>query len=63
METLVNPTSSDKLAEARSYLRAGKQYQRDRRRHGHKRAELYFDDIQGNWLEEWEDDSDTPTED
>ncbi|OCR00182.1 hypothetical protein BCD67_21135 [Oscillatoriales cyanobacterium USR001] len=32
-------------------LRAIRKYQRDRRTHGVKRVDLYFKDVEGDWLE------------
>ncbi|MFB2881287.1 hypothetical protein [Floridanema aerugineum] len=36
-------------------LKAIRTYQRDRRTNGVKRVELYYEDIEGDWLETWGD--------
>lgn len=36
-------------------LRAAQQYQRDWQEHGISRVHKYFEDVEGNWLEEFEE--------
>jgi hypothetical protein len=41
------------LADASVSLKAIRKYQRDRRNHGVKRVNLYFKDVEGDWLEQF----------
>jgi hypothetical protein len=34
-------------------LKAARQMQRDRRAHGVERVNLYYKDVEGDWLEKW----------
>ena len=45
--------SKDAVEEARESLRAIQKYEQDQRTHGVNRVELYVEDIDGDWLEEW----------
>lgn len=46
--------SSDPVERARAALRAVRQYQQDWQEHGIDRVHKYFDDVEGNWLEEFD---------
>ncbi|MGB3517401.1 MAG: hypothetical protein WBA43_13185, partial [Elainellaceae cyanobacterium] len=46
--------SSDPVEKARAALRAVRQYQQDWQEHGTDRVHKYFDDVEGNWLEEFD---------
>lgn len=46
--------SSDPMQQAREALRAVQQYQRDWQEEGVDRVYKYFDDVEGDWLEEFE---------
>jgi len=46
--------SSDPMQQAREALRAVQQYQRDWQEEGVSRVYKYFDDVEGDWLEEFE---------
>jgi hypothetical protein len=37
-------------------LKASRQLQSDDRRLGHDRVDLYYEDVEGNWLENWQED-------
>jgi hypothetical protein len=37
-------------------LKASRQLQSDGRRLGHNRVDLYYEDVEGNWLESWQED-------
>jgi hypothetical protein len=37
-------------------LKASRQLQSDSRRLGHDRVDLYYEDVEGNWLESWQED-------
>jgi hypothetical protein len=37
-------------------LKASRQLQSDGRRLGHDRVDLYYEDVEGNWLESWQGD-------
>lgn len=43
-------------------LKAIRTYQRDRRTNGVKRVELYYEDIEGDWLETWGDEDEDNSE-
>lgn len=37
-------------------LKASRQFQSDGRRLEHNRVDLYYEDVEGNWLESWQED-------
>jgi hypothetical protein len=37
-------------------LKASRQLQSDGQRLGHDRVDLYYDDVEGDWLESWQED-------
>ncbi len=43
-----------KFEKVKEVYRAVKQYEKDWVRYGVNRVKLYYDDVTGNWLEEWE---------
>lgn len=61
MSMTTQSCNSQKLADAVLSLKAVRKYQRDRRTHRTKRVRLYFDNVDGDWLEEFnEDESNVP---
>ena len=48
--------NSKKLSDAATSLRAVRKYQKDRRAYGPARVKLYFDDTDGNWLDDFASD-------
>lgn len=44
--------SPDRVERALSYLQSARTLRRNRRDLGHKHVELYYEDIDGNWLED-----------
>ena len=47
--------NQDPVESAKKAFAAIAQYQRDWQKHGIERVYLHFDDVEGDWLEEWED--------
>lgn len=47
-------SSSDPRGKARAALRAVRQYQQDWQEHGVNRVHKYFDDVEGDWLENFD---------
>ncbi|WP_072619874.1 ImmA/IrrE family metallo-endopeptidase [Spirulina major] len=47
--------STDPLEKARAALRAVRQYQQDWQEHGVDRVHKYFDDVEGDWLENFDE--------
>ncbi len=45
--------SKSLLADASVSLKAVRKYQRDRRSHGVNRVNLYFKDVEGDWLQQF----------
>jgi predicted phage gp36 major capsid-like protein len=37
-------------------LKTSRQLQSDSRRLGHNRVDQYYEDVEGNWLESWQED-------
>ncbi|MDV3002713.1 MAG: hypothetical protein N5P05_004368 (plasmid) [Chroococcopsis gigantea SAG 12.99] len=58
--TVSKPSTREKLARAASSLRAVRKYGEDKRKSGSERVHQYFDDIEGDWLEKFEDWSERP---
>jgi hypothetical protein len=48
----------DALKKARASLRVARQYQQDWQSCGVERVYKHFDDVDGNWLEEWTESDD-----
>jgi hypothetical protein len=46
---------SAKVDSAIESLRASRKLQEDRLAHGSKHVDLYVDDVEGDWLENWDD--------
>ena len=57
MSTLANHSKREKLTGAALSLKAVRKYQRDRRNHGAERVRLYFDDVEGDWLNQLNNDN------
>lgn len=57
-EIEINKT--DKFTQYLEHLEAGKRLQEDWINHGIDCVDLYFEDIDGDWLETWGDDDDEP---
>jgi hypothetical protein len=55
MSTLTNRSTHQNLADATLSLKAVRQYQQGRREYGAQRVDQYFDDVEGNWLEQFDD--------
>ena len=52
---IINPSiSDDPIERAKEAFRAVQQYQQDWKDHGVDRIRLYFDEIEGNWLDEFD---------
>jgi len=53
--------NKDAVESALLSLKAIRTYERDRRTHGVRRVEVYYEDIEGDWLEKWgeEDESES----
>ncbi|MFN9175271.1 MAG: ImmA/IrrE family metallo-endopeptidase [Synechocystis sp.] len=52
---IINPSiSGDPIERAKEAFRAVQQYQQDWKDHGVDRVHLYFDDVEGNWLDEFD---------
>jgi hypothetical protein len=63
MNTLANHPNNQKLADAALSLKAMRKYQRDRRAYGANRVHQYFDNVDGDWLERFDnDESNEPEE-
>ncbi len=56
MSILANRPKNPKLADAALSLKAVMNYQRNRRTHGADRVRLYFDDVDGDWLNQFDKD-------
>ena len=54
MNPLANQLNNQKLADAALSLKAMRKYQRDRRAYGANRVRQYFDNVDGDWLEEFD---------
>lgn len=55
MSTLTNRSTQKNLADATLSLKAVRQYQKTRREYGAQRVDQYFDDVEGNWLEQFDE--------
>lgn len=55
MSHSVNTAQSKKLADALCSIKAVQKYQRDRQTYGANRVRLYIDDIDGDWLKDFDD--------
>jgi hypothetical protein len=44
------------LVRFRQALTASRKLQADGRRVGHDRVDLYYEDVEGDWLESWQED-------
>lgn len=56
MKLAQKTVTTDPIADAREAFLAVRQYQRDWQRHGVDRVRLYYDDVDGNWLDEFDKD-------
>lgn len=52
-----------KVDSALATLRANRKYQQDRVEHGSSRVDLYVKNVEGDWLDEWDDESTSNTDD
>jgi hypothetical protein len=59
MNTTTNQSINPNLADAALSLQAVRKYQRDRRIHGEKRVNLYFEDDLGDWLNQLDEQEDS----
>ncbi|MCG9891467.1 MAG: hypothetical protein MH252_10375 [Thermosynechococcaceae cyanobacterium MS004] len=50
-QTALNPPRK-RFSEA---LKASRQLQSDGRRLGHDRVDIYYEDVEGDWLESWQE--------
>jgi hypothetical protein len=48
-------SQSEKVASTLEKLRASRKYQNDKLIHGLNRVDLYVEDVEGDWLENWDD--------
>lgn len=55
MSNLADRSISQRLADAALSLKAVRKYQRDRRAHGSNRVELYFEGVDEDWLNAFDD--------
>lgn len=46
-------SQSEKVASTLEKLRASRKYQSDKLIHGLNRVDLYVEDVEGKWLENW----------
>lgn len=53
--------SQDKLTRFQQHLEEGRQLQQDWINHGLDSVDLYFENIDGDWLETWGDDEEEPS--
>lgn len=57
MRNIFEPSDeSDAVERAKQALSAVRQYQQDWQELGVERAYKYFDDVEGDWLDAWQDD-------
>lgn len=50
-----NTAKAQKLADAIASIKAVKKYQLDRRIYGSRRVCQYFDDVEGDWLNQFDE--------
>jgi len=58
---ILDTTQQQKALESpldrfRATLKASRKLQADGRHLGHDRVDLYYEDVEGNWLENWQED-------
>jgi hypothetical protein len=51
-----------KVDSALETLKASRKFQRDKLTHGLNRVDLYVDDVEGDWLEKWNDETEQKDE-
>jgi hypothetical protein len=56
MKLAQKTVTTNPIAVAKEAFLAVRQYQRDWQRHGVDRVRLYYDDVDGNWLDEFDQD-------
>jgi hypothetical protein len=61
VNAILDTTQQQKALESpldrfRSTLNASRKLQADGRRLGHDRVDLYYEDVEGDWLESWQED-------
>ena len=47
---------NEKIDAALEALKADRKYRQDKIEHGLQRVDLYVEDVEGDWLEQWSDD-------
>jgi hypothetical protein len=57
MTISTNTAPSQKLADAIQSIKAVKKYQRDRQTYGSQRVCLYVDDVDGDWLNQFDEEA------
>ena len=62
MVTAANTPSQDRVAKALQSLRAAQKLQEDRLNFGIDHVNLYVEDVEGDWLERWGEDENTPSQ-
>ena len=62
MVTAANTPSQDRVAKALQSLRAAQKLQEDRLNFGIDHINFYVEDVEGDWLERWREDENTPSQ-
>ena len=62
MGTAANTPSQDRVAKALQSLRAAQKLQEDRLNFGVDHINFYVEDVEGDWLERWGEDENTPSQ-
>ena len=62
MGTVTNTPRQDRVAKALQSLRAAQKLQDDRLNFGIDHINLYVEDVEGDWLERWGEDENTPSQ-
>lgn len=55
MSMVTNHSTQQNLADATRSLKAVRQYQQARREYGTQRVDQYFEDVDGDWLEQFDE--------
>ena len=53
---------NEKINAALEALKADRKYRQDKIEHGLQRVDLYVEDVEGDWLEQWSDSKEEPVE-
>lgn len=62
MGTVANTPSQERVAKALQSVRAAQKLQEDRLNFGIDHVNLYVEDVEGDWLERWGEDENTPSQ-